>query len=115
MFSGFYIIFHTIRYVVGKTVKKQWGIRGFIHKTGMWITYIKEPFSNKLILEVKNRKKLMIRAKIERNQHGKRAKNDIFWASISIFLDSLTYFSGLCIIIRQLLNIVTIQNWRWLL
>lgn len=78
MFSSFYIVFHTIRYIVGMTVKKRWGIRGFIHKTGMWITYIKEPFSNKLILEVKNGENRMIRDKIERNQYGKWGKNDIF-------------------------------------
>jgi len=78
MFSGFYNVFHTIRYVVGMTVKKRWGIRGFIHKTGMWITYIKEPFSNKSILELRNGKNRRIRAKMGRNQHGKRVKKDIF-------------------------------------
>lgn len=78
MFSGFYNVFHTIRYIVEITVKKRWGIRGFIHKTGLWITYTKEPFSNKLVFEAKNEELAEIRAKIERNRRRKRVKNNLF-------------------------------------
>lgn len=78
MFSGFYNVFHTIRYIVEITVKKRWGIRGFIHKTGLWITYAKEPFSNKLVFKAENEELGENRAKMERKQHRKRVKNNLF-------------------------------------